>query len=187
MPEDSDHPDFEADIEYVKARRFPGAVIYEDGGYDLDLAKRSVGAGWHGFLERLFAAKPTWVQVVQVKEKFGGLRVYTADMPVRVDCIGMGSFFLPETRATGLEGLTDAQQARALEFEDLIRKTEAESFQACETCGAPGCLRPHGWLLTLCDACDIAMHAKSGRHHLKGVGGPGCRMPKRGTSEETPD
>lgn len=40
------------------------------------------GTGWYGILERLFEAiskldKPENFEIVQVKEKFGGLRVYT--------------------------------------------------------------------------------------------------------------
>lgn len=86
-------------------QRMPGSVIEEGGGYDLPLAKRSVGQGWHPILERLFLAKPEWIRVVQVKEKFGGLRFYIDDRPV----IG-----------------ERADQLRA--FEKLIQEAEAESF-----------------------------------------------------------
>lgn len=43
---------------------------------DLKTAKLCVGPGWHPLLELLYAAKPEDTAVVQVKEKFGGLRFY---------------------------------------------------------------------------------------------------------------
>ena len=56
----------------------PGFCVFDDTGYDLELAKRSVGKGWHGILDRLWAVKPPEARVEQVKEKFGGLRVYAS-------------------------------------------------------------------------------------------------------------
>ena len=43
-------------------------------------AKGHVGPGWHLLIDILYAALPPGVRVVQVKEKFGLLRVY-ADGP----------------------------------------------------------------------------------------------------------
>jgi hypothetical protein len=39
---------------------------------------------------------------------------------------------------------------------DRINQAEAESFQVCETCGAPGILRSTGWYKTRCDECQAA-------------------------------
>ena len=39
-------------------------------------AKQMVGKGWSKILDRLYDLKPRNVYVTQVKEKFGGLRVY---------------------------------------------------------------------------------------------------------------
>ncbi len=130
--------------------RLPGFVIYEDGGYDLALAKESVGRGWHGILERLFAAKPEWIKVIQVKEKFGGLRFYLDDGSVRVDCIGLGSF----TVTAEAESLIEDDNSRSEVFRTLVDEAEAESFSICEDCGAPGKPRPGGWIRTLCEQCD---------------------------------
>lgn len=47
------------------------------GGYTLEQGKASVGAGWSGMVEMAFAMKPDNIRIVQVKEKFGGLRIYT--------------------------------------------------------------------------------------------------------------
>ena len=51
-----------------------GEVKWE--GYDLDYALASVGEGWADLVRRAFAAKPQDVNIEQVKEKFGGLRIY---------------------------------------------------------------------------------------------------------------
>jgi hypothetical protein len=61
-------------------------------------------------------------QVLQVKEKFGGLRFY-------------------------INGCSNDMFQRIL-------KAEHDSFEICETCGAPGKLRNQdGWCTTLCDDC----------------------------------
>lgn len=152
--------------------RIPGAFCSR--GYDLDLALRSVGPGWRGLVEQVFTAKPKWLRVVQVKEKFAGLRVYTSLQPVRVDAIGLGSFEVPNSRPSGMDDLDQAQRERVLEFEALLRRVEAESFSICEQCGTPGRRRPHPWLLTLCDECDSAMHTMD--QALDGPGGSSCGM-----------
>lgn len=42
-----------------------------------DFAKQCVGAGWHGLVEEAFdAVEAERAQVIQVKEKFGQLRIY---------------------------------------------------------------------------------------------------------------
>lgn len=136
-------------------RRLPGFVIYEDGGYDLPLAKESVGQGWHGILERLFAAKPEWTKVVQVKEKFGGLRFYLDDGTVRVDFIGLGSITVPAEQ----EHFDQDRATQLTAFKKLVHEAEAESFSTCEDCGAPGKLRSGGWIRTLCEPCHSKRRA----------------------------
>jgi hypothetical protein len=73
--------------------------------------------------------------LLQVKEKFGGLRYYTA-----------------------LDGVDDAT---AKAFFDLIEEAEAKSFHVCERCGEPGVLSrkggQRGWLKTLCPHCAESM------------------------------
>lgn len=46
-------------------------------GYTLEEALQSVGLGWQYLIRAAFEAKPEDVKIVQVKEKFGGLRIYT--------------------------------------------------------------------------------------------------------------
>lgn len=132
-------------------QRFPGSCITD--GYDLALAKQSVGPGWHAILERLFLAKPDWIKVIQVKEKFGGLRFYLDDGTVRVDFIGTesgtGSFALPAE-----QGRFDADRSALLQaFRQVVQESEVESFTVCEDCGAPGSRKSGGWIRTLCDQC----------------------------------
>lgn len=58
--------------------RMPGYVVY--AGYDRDLAKQSVGTGWSGLIDIIFhkiQELNATTKIIQVKEKYGGLRVYT--------------------------------------------------------------------------------------------------------------
>ena len=52
----------------------PGFVTYK--GYTEAQALLSVGKGWAKLINDLFANLPAGTKVVQVKEKFGGLRFY---------------------------------------------------------------------------------------------------------------
>lgn len=56
----------------------PGEVYYK--GYNLEQALQSVGAGWAGLLREIFDKMETLgthMVIYQVKEKYGGLRVYS--------------------------------------------------------------------------------------------------------------
>lgn len=92
--------------------------------------------GWRALLENLheelFAIVPNYT-VGQVKEKFGGLRVY----------LDYGD---PLER-------TEAEAACVDLAEDLIEKYEEESYRTCEFCGEPGEPTADGWIKTLCDDC----------------------------------
>lgn len=66
----------------------------------------------------------------QVKEKFGGLRVYMT---------------------WGDEISFDVNEI----FRAAIEEAERKSFETCERCGAAGRTRgERRWVLTLCDECD---------------------------------
>ncbi|HYD54120.1 MAG TPA: hypothetical protein VEA99_15905 [Gemmatimonadaceae bacterium] len=63
-----------------RGRWHPGDCLDPDGqdSYSLDDALASVGPGWADLVRRSHAlAMIAGVRVIQVKEKFGGLRVYT--------------------------------------------------------------------------------------------------------------
>jgi hypothetical protein len=101
---------------------------------------RAVGPGWHPVLlrlhEQLGAVCPDY-RVVDVKEKFGGLRVY----------------------------IETAEGSPRGPLTSLIRAAEADASVLCEFCGAPGRARsrgdaPAGWIKTVCDRCHRAWSAR---------------------------
>lgn len=94
-----------------------------------------VGQGWHPILldlhAQIVAVCPDYV-VGQVKEKFGGLRVY-------------------------LDHRNAEQIGYPKQVWDAIHTAEALSMRICEDCGAAGTIgprRPGGvWVKALCDGC----------------------------------
>lgn len=93
----------------------------------------STGSGWHPIiadLDRNLREVAPDYRVLQVKEKFGGLRYYTV-----------------------------FPSANYLEIKDrvepLMRAAEAEASRTCEECGQPGTLRTDRWYRTLCDADEV--------------------------------
>lgn len=60
--------------------RIPGGVVLQNGGYDRELALQSVKSGWASLIHKIFDKKEelnTTARIVQVKEKWGGLRIYS--------------------------------------------------------------------------------------------------------------
>lgn len=107
----------------------PGFVICD--GYDREMAKRSVGPGWHFLLDTLFdhieqmaRDNSTQITVSQVKEKWGTLRIYSHS----------------------------AGQFAGEDFA-FVSALEHVSSRFCEDCAQPtlGVLREGSWLRTLCD------------------------------------
>lgn len=116
-----------------------------------DLERHHVGPGWQPILDRaradLLELAPNF-DAVQIKEKFGELRLY----------VMTGDGFNPDN--------TDKFFARA-------RQAERESAEVCEDCGAhadeyyvtnaPLGVK-NGWYRTLCDDCrQIAYRRWCGR------------------------
>lgn len=124
----------------------------------LERSYECVGPGWRPILEALdnsiknLIANKCWdkhhrgepepevkIHVLQVKEKFGALRVYLS-----------------------LEGLTREEADRVWNW---VSFAEALSNRLCEECGLPGTPRaPHnsrfGWVLTLCEKHHAERDAK---------------------------
>ncbi|MET9669681.1 hypothetical protein ABZY19_30710 [Streptomyces sp. NPDC006475] len=101
----------------------------------------AAGPGWRQLLEHLHeqirAAFPGY-RLLDLKEKFGGLRVYVEGPP------GSGDI-----------------------LRSLIAPAEAEAERTCEFCGATGRVRtrgdqPGGWRKAVCDTCHSAWSA----HHI---------------------
>lgn len=95
----------------------------------------AVGEGWHGLLDMLFSNFEQYadeVTITQVKEKFGGLRVYLG--PIRMK---------PKQRDTEYQP----------NLFDMAEFAETASEYICEFCGKRG--RPeagkYGWIKTVCE------------------------------------
>lgn len=115
-----------------------------------------VGEGWHPLLDelhaRLLEVDPGY-RVAQLKEKFGGLRVYCdwSDGPgaVRFDLAGPGGVVSGMARSGGSSIHERAQP--------IVDEYEARSYEVCERCGGEGEPRTqsadggYAWVLTLCD------------------------------------
>lgn len=111
--------------------RLPGNVIYGDGGYDLSLAKISVGPGWGSLLEEVFEKKEKEnvpVTIIQVKEKFAGLRIYA-------------------------DGIGVDENNIISNFQRFLCDIERRSLTICVSCGANGLVRGTRRYYTSCDAC----------------------------------
>lgn len=105
---------------------------------NLEQSLSCVGTGWRELLENMYGYFTfvynnygIFVIVEQVKEKFGGLRVYYS---------------------------IDTAKQRSGYDVDLIHQTvlsiENESFLICEDCGKSGTQKNiFGWIKTLCDDC----------------------------------
>lgn len=86
------------------------------------------GDGWALILDRMFADFREIggrIEVGQIKEKFGVLRVYI-----------------------------DTAQFNMEQVQARVAQAERESDSVCENCGNPGKKRDGGWIRTLCDECE---------------------------------
>jgi hypothetical protein len=110
--------------------------------------------GWLGLIEKLVAdleALPGGdaLRCVQLKEKWGSLRLYLDGEGLRMD-------FMSDQGLLSVTPGTDQpilQQAQV-----LIREAEKRSAGMCYLCGNEATMRQHGWVLPLCDthdACDF--------------------------------
>jgi len=87
----------------------------------------NVGEGWHEIIrtleEKLNAIDPEF-ELLQVKEKFGGLRYYAHT----------------------------SQPDQGTNFHQLISLAEEATFHTCEQCGKPAETHSYrGWLKTFCE------------------------------------
>ena len=97
---------------------------------NFDSEKRNVGEGWQKLIEFVHfyvsLLDPNY-EVLQIKEKFGGLRYYVT-----------------------ISG--DVDNADNSIIQGIIDMAEQLSFLICEECGGHGRLKSlQGWLKTLCD------------------------------------
>lgn len=96
-----------------------------------------VGSGWWSLLadthRQLSEVWPEY-EIAQVKEKWGGLRIYLRYPLPQDDSDDLALW--------RLHGVCEA----------ILEAAEAESMLTCEYCGAPGVRRDSGWIKTTCDA-----------------------------------
>lgn len=84
--------------------------------------------GWFELLkEACEKLKDAPIEFAQIKEKFGGLRIY-------FDYLG-----------------DDDSDMTFDEVSDILEEIEERSFTICEICGAPGKPTGRGWIQTLCE------------------------------------
>ena len=116
-----------------------------------------VNSGWHPLLMRLCAGidalltdqEAEQCEVMQIKEKFGGLRFYVRLGQAERISMDISSSDGDRLR---LEALTVKPEPDMLaRIHLLIREAEVEAARTCEDCGKPGKLRRGGWMRTLCD------------------------------------
>jgi len=113
------------------------------------------GSGWYDLINELCAEiseivqsseMQLWPNVVQVKEKFGGLRFYihTSDF----------------TNAMVTEADKLASDAMIEKIYQSISKAESKSLVTCEECGLPGKLYQASWVHVKCKTCEAIYQQK---------------------------
>lgn len=131
--------------------------------------KNCVGPGWHGLLDQLDAelraADPDY-RTLQVKEKWGLLRVYIDGTPVQADIMGLEGVLnisIPDT-ATG----SDWQR-----LQGIVDKYQRLSANICEDCGKPGTRTQTTWIRTLCAECAALSASRRKRIWAQRAAGEG--------------
>jgi len=100
------------------------------------------GPGWlpiiQKALEEINNINPN-IEILQIKEKFGGLRLYVGNI-----------------------GDVDTT-----EIKKIVRHAERECSMTCEYCGCTGKWRKLGWQKTLCDLCYYKSLVKELNQHIE--------------------
>jgi hypothetical protein len=118
--------------------RHPGMYRGSAGGREAVTGFPSVGDGWREIIETMSSriaeavaeCQSSEMTIIQIKQKFGGLRVYTESRGLPREVLGKVC--------------------------DAIDLAEARADCTCESCGAAGMLHEHaGWLTTRCEEHQI--------------------------------
>lgn len=109
--------------------------MYESS-IELEEALSAVGPGWSELIHRFYNRIDELnidVKVSDVKEKFGGLRIY---------------YYIKNLENTKNDVLYE-------DFDWFIESLEKESFETCEECGSKvaGMKDVNGWYKTWCNNC----------------------------------
>jgi hypothetical protein len=115
--------------------------------------------GWHHLVEEACAGlerldpDSRWVQI---KEKFGGLRLYHAGGPLRLDLHTSTSVHCSLVAPGG-------GPVQPTELLELIFSLEQTSLKTCSLCGGvhgPGReITVGGWMITACETCEPLIRA----------------------------
>jgi hypothetical protein len=100
-------------------------------------------------------------QIIQIKEKFGGLRFYESYDNKNKEFSWNLPFKLYRFRICRLlENVIDFIRIKIFGYNttyekimNLIDQAEDESYKICERCGSSGSIRGEGWLESLCLKC----------------------------------
>lgn len=119
-------------------------------GYSLEDSIEQVGSGWTSLVKKVFEELkkyPTF-RIIQVKEKFGRLRVY---------------FDYNHEDYSIFQKLTDEDKQNEgsnwKKFYHFLNTVEEESGRVCELCGNPGiCHVEDAWIITRCSDCYSTPH-----------------------------
>lgn len=140
--------------------------IYQKYGCECD-------NGWYELIHELcqkitdrFACdgKEPSIEVLQVKEKFGGLRFYykfdKSDVPpVIVDFLGSGtsiSLSPNNEDPDNSDNLNNKTEELKKDIRRIVTEYEQKSKTVCEVCGALGEVRTNmPWIRTLCESCHL--------------------------------
>lgn len=121
----------EPKYEWLKARNVWSGEIIEGASWEEEIPDGWYKAFGEKMIEELNEILVKYnfqdkYQIIQIKEKFGGLRWYDNGYPSKMH---------------------DEYTAWLHKYEDLSEET-------CIKCGAPATHMTKGWILPLCDACD---------------------------------
>jgi hypothetical protein len=109
---------------------------YVWNGIDCDIGWRPLVEGFYALVE-----KHPCMQVAQVKEKFGGLRLYWHHDD---EACEHTKWIAKDTYEPNPEGHWESLYG-------IVSGLEYASGHMCETCGLHGTIRKGGWWRTLCD------------------------------------
>ena len=113
--------------------------------------------GWYGLVDELLQQidglltdeQVKSIRIVQIKEKFGVLRVYLRNMSAQYEDPDEELVAEKDTKKDD-DMVLIMRQVHA-----LVELACHRSEQTCAACSAPGQLRrDRGWIVTLCDACN---------------------------------
>jgi hypothetical protein len=129
---------------------------FQGGPYFLGI---SIDFGWKPIVldacreiqERLTPDELRRFHWIQLKEKFGGLRMYWGpNNAIPVSIIGATGFHSLEIDSDDPPGFS---KPTLLAIREIVARVCERAGHTCEICGAVGRLYPNGYWQTLCDGC----------------------------------